>query len=91
MKPKVLLYKTLRAEHIARLEEHFEVQQLSAQEASNPALFDAALENAEGILGSSVPLPASRLARAKKLKVASTISVGTISLTSITYRIEAFP
>ncbi|GAB3479893.1 2-hydroxyacid dehydrogenase [Marinomonas epiphytica] len=77
MKPKILVYKTLNAEQLERLNEHFQVQQLSSQEASNPAFFNAALEDAEGILGSSVPMPASRLKLAKRLKVASTISVGT--------------
>ncbi len=77
MKPKVVLYKTIPTQELAQLESHFEVTLFDSVNDSNKEEFFAAIEEADGIIGSGVMMPNERLERAVNLKAAATISVGT--------------
>ncbi len=77
MKPNVLLYKKVPQASLALLQAHFDVRYFETIDDSNRAAFLSALTEAEGLIGASIPMPAELLDTAKKLKVASTMSVGT--------------
>ncbi|AEF55986.1 2-hydroxyacid dehydrogenase [Marinomonas posidonica] len=78
MRPKVLLYKPLPDDERQRLAMHFDIMEFDGFHRDNEIEFLAALREAEGIIGGSgIKLPTERLEQASKLKVASTISVGT--------------
>ncbi len=76
MKPNVILYKKIPDDQLVRLQEQFNLTFFDGINDNNRSDFLAALENAEGIIGASCPITPDYLAIAKKLKVASTISVG---------------
>ena len=77
MKPKVLLYKKVPQASLAALQAHFDVSYFETIDDSNRATFLSALAETEGLIGASVKMPPELLDTAKKLKVASTMSVGT--------------
>lgn len=76
MKKNIVLYKTIPADQLKRLQQHFNVTIFDSVNQSNHADFRRALVNAEGIIGASTPITADDLAITTKLKAASTISVG---------------
>ncbi len=77
MKPKVVLYKTIPTKEQAQLEKHFDVTLFNGVNDSNRESFLAAIEEADGIIGSGVMMTNDVLERARNLKAAATISVGT--------------
>lgn len=77
MKPKIVLYKPLPETQRRRLEEHFYVTAFEKVDDENRAEFMAALEKAEGVIGAGDYMGPEVLQHAKKLRAASTISVGT--------------
>lgn len=76
MKPSVVLYKSLPDDLRQRLDEHFTVTEISGLTAENLQKHAAAFQSAEGILGSGGKVDGELLAKAPKLRVASTVSVG---------------
>ncbi|PIO97107.1 2-hydroxyacid dehydrogenase [Pleomorphomonas carboxyditropha] len=76
MKKKVVVYKKLAPSLIAELESRFDVTAFDGVNDGNRAAFMAALAEAEGMVGASVKFDAAMLAKAGKLRIASTISVG---------------
>jgi len=77
MKPKVVLYKAIRDQELVQLQQHFEVIQFNSVDDSNRNEFFSAIQDAEGIIGSSVLMPNDVLDNAPNLKAAATMSVGT--------------
>ncbi len=77
MKPKVVLYKTIPDQELAQLNNHFEVTLFNGVNGNNKDAFFAAIESADGIIGSGVTIPNAVIDRASNLKAAATISVGT--------------
>ena len=73
MKKIVVAYKPLPPDVLDYLRAHVEVVQVDAAESGTLA---AALKNADGAIGASVPFTPDMLAGAGKLKALSTISVG---------------
>lgn len=76
MKPSVVLYKSLPDDLRQRLDQHFTVTEISGLTAENLEQHAAAFASAEGLLGSGGKVDAELLAKAPKLRAASTISVG---------------
>ena len=76
MKPSVVLYKSLPDDLRQRLDEHFTVTEINDLTAESVEKHAAAFASAEGILGSGGKVDAKFLAKAPKLRVASTVSVG---------------
>lgn len=77
MKPSVLLYQSVKEESLERFKQHCDVNYFpDGRTAENQKEFDEALAKAEGIVGSGIKVDADFLAKAPKLKVAGTISVG---------------
>jgi len=76
MKPSVVLYKSLPDDLRQRLDEHFSVTEIDGLTAENLEKHAAAFASAEGILGSGGKVDGTFLAKAPKLRVASTVSVG---------------
>ncbi|WP_426817240.1 glyoxylate/hydroxypyruvate reductase GhrB [Winslowiella sp. 2C04] len=76
MKPSVVLYKSLPDDLRQRLDEHFTVTEIDGLTAENLEKHAAAFASAEGILGSGGKVDGTFLAKAPKLRVASTVSVG---------------
>lgn len=76
MKPSVVLYKSLPDDLRQRLDEHFTVTEIDGLTAENLEKHAAAFASAEGILGSGGKVDSTFLAKAPKLRVASTVSVG---------------
>lgn len=70
---KVLVFRTLPADQLARLQARHEVTVADPRQPAQRAAFDAALAEAEGLIGASVRIDA---ALAPKLKAISSISVG---------------
>jgi gluconate 2-dehydrogenase len=77
MKKKVLLYKAIPEQEYERLKARFDIAFFDTVNDSNRSDFFAALKEAEGLIGSSLPMGPNVLDKALKLKAASTISVGT--------------
>lgn len=77
MAKKVIVYKRIPESELNKLQAHFNVTCFDTINDDNRAEFLTALQDAEGILGSSIDMGADVLDRAPKLKAASTISVGT--------------
>ncbi|HYP85052.1 D-glycerate dehydrogenase [Variovorax sp.] len=70
----ILVFRELPPDQLARLQaEHTVVQ---ADPKKDRAAFDAALAQAQGLIGSSFPIDAAVLDRAPKLEVVSSVSVG---------------
>ncbi|KOC88345.1 glyoxylate/hydroxypyruvate reductase GhrB [Winslowiella iniecta] len=76
MKPSVVLYKSLPDDLRQRLDEHFTVTEINGLTAENLEKHAEAFASAEGILGSGGKVDSEFLAKAPKLRVASTVSVG---------------
>jgi gluconate 2-dehydrogenase len=80
MQPKIVAYKALPDDVLDYLREHAQVVVLPpAPGASREALSDAlgdALVDADGAIGASIKVTPAMIARAKRLKAISTISVG---------------
>ncbi|MHA2937614.1 2-hydroxyacid dehydrogenase [Vibrio sp. RC27] len=77
MKSKIVLYKPLPECQRQRLEALFYVTAFDYVNDHNQAEFMAALEDAEGLIGAGDYMGPEILQHAKKLRAASTISVGT--------------
>ncbi|MEL0614609.1 D-glycerate dehydrogenase [Marinomonas arenicola] len=77
MKKKVLLYKAIPKQEYERLKARFDISFFDTVNDSNRSDFFTALKEAEGLIGSSLPMGPNVLDKALKLKAASTISVGT--------------
>lgn len=73
---RVLVFGTLPPEQLARLQACHEVTVANPREPAQQAAFDAALPHADGLIGASVRIDAAMLARAPRLKVISSVSVG---------------
>lgn len=71
---KVLVFRALPPEQMARLQAAHEVS--FADPKKDRAAFDAALPQAQGLIGSSFPIDAGVIAAAPKLEVVSSVSVG---------------
>ncbi len=76
MKRKVLVFRELPADQLARLTAVHEVTVANPRLPEQAAAFRAALPEAEGMIGSSYAINAALLASAPRLKVISSISVG---------------
>lgn len=70
---RVLVFRELPPDQLARLQAEHEVQVADPRQPAQRAAFDAALPEAEGLIGASVKIDA---ALAPRLKVISSISVG---------------
>ncbi|RBP80107.1 D-glycerate dehydrogenase [Marinomonas rhizomae] len=77
MKKKVILYRDIPAQERQRLESQCEVTFFNGINDTNKDAFEAALADAEGLIGTSTRMSSELLSLAPKLKAASTISVGT--------------
>ena len=75
-KKKVLVFRELPDDQLARLAAVHDVTVANPRIAAQKAAFDAALPEAQGLIGSSYPVDAELLARAPKLEVVSSVSVG---------------
>lgn len=76
MKQSIVLYKKIPSDLLQRLEDNFDVRFFDGINETNRAEVIAALKNADGMIGASVPVRAELLDHAPKLKAISTISVG---------------
>jgi phosphogluconate 2-dehydrogenase len=72
---QVLVFRELPAAQLARLQAQHDVT-VANPRAGQQAAFEAALPNAQGLIGSSLRIDAAVLARAPRLEVISSISVG---------------
>jgi gluconate 2-dehydrogenase len=70
------VFRELPPDQLARLQAAHDVTVANPRHAEQKAAFDAALANAEGLIGSSYPVDEALLAGAPRLKVISSISVG---------------
>jgi len=75
-KKKVLVFRELPDDQLARLIAVHDVTVANPRIAAQKAAFDAALPGAQGLIGSSYPIDSAVLARAPKLEVVSSVSVG---------------
>lgn len=73
---KVLVFRELPPDQLARLQALHDVTVANPRKPEERALFDAALGQAQGLIGSSYPVDAALLARAPRLEVVSSVSVG---------------
>lgn len=73
---RVLVFRELPADLQARVEARHDVIVANPRLESQRAAFEAALPEAEALIGSSVPITPALLARAEKLQLISSISVG---------------
>lgn len=73
---QVLVFRELPPDQLARLQAVHDVTVANPRRPEQQAAFDAALPNADGLIGSSYPIDEAVLARAPRLKVISSISVG---------------
>lgn len=76
MKPSIVCYKKLPDELKQKLEKRFTVTAFDAVNDDNFPEFLAALEHAEGLIGSGLTLDRALLQRAPRLRAVSTISAG---------------
>lgn len=73
---RVLVFRALPPDQLARLQAAHEVTVADPRQAGQAEAFEAALAQADGLIGSSHPITPDLLARAPRLKVISSISVG---------------
>ena len=73
---KVLVFRELPDDQLARLTAAHDVTVANPRKATQLAAFEAALHEAQGLIGSSFPIDAAVLAKAPKLEVVSSVSVG---------------
>ncbi|CNH39171.1 putative D-isomer specific 2-hydroxyacid dehydrogenase [Yersinia thracica] len=76
MKPSIVLYKNIPADLHQRLEQHFTVNSFEGLSSENQPELLAALQQAEGLIGSGGKIDQTFLPLAPRLRAASTISVG---------------
>ena len=76
MRKKVLVFRELPADQLARLQADHDVTVANPKLPEQRAAFDAALPTAQGLIGSSYPITADLLAMAPRLEVISSVSVG---------------
>lgn len=76
MRKSVLVFRGLPQEQLARIGAVHDVIVANPRKADQKAAFDAALPRAQGLIGSSYAITPQLLARAPRLEVISTISVG---------------
>ncbi len=72
----VLVFRALPPDQLARLQAVHAVTVADPRQAAQRPLFDAALADAHGLIGSSFPITAELLAQAPQLQAISSISVG---------------
>lgn len=72
----VLVFRALPPDQLARLQAAHAVTVADPRQAAQRPVFDAALADAHGLIGSSFPITAELLARAPRLQAISSISVG---------------
>jgi len=73
---RVLVFRALPSDQLARLQGAHEVTVADPRQPEQVQAFEAALAQADGLIGSSYPITPALLARAPRLKVISSISVG---------------
>jgi len=73
---RVLVFRALPSDQLARLQAAHEVTVADPRQPEQIQAFEAALAQADGLIGSSYPITPALLARAPRLKVISSISVG---------------
>lgn len=73
---QVLVFRELPPDQLARLEAAHDVTVANPRVAGQAAAFEAALPHADALIGSSFPIDATVIARAPRLRVVSSISVG---------------
>jgi len=73
---RVLVFRALPSAQLARLQAAHEVTVADPRQPEQVQAFEAALAQADGLIGSSYPITPALLARAPRLKVISSISVG---------------
>nr|WP_233168399.1 D-glycerate dehydrogenase [Xylophilus sp. ASV27] len=71
-----MVFRELPADQLALLQAAHVVTVANPRIATQKAAFDAALPQAQGLIGSSYPIDAALLARAPRLEVVSSVSVG---------------
>jgi len=76
MRKKVLVFRELPADQLARLQATHAVTVANPKLHEQLAAFEAALPTAQGLIGSSYPITPALLARAPQLEVISSVSVG---------------
>lgn len=76
MKPSIVLYKSIPTDLHQRLAQHFTVNSFDGLTPDNQPELLAALEQAEGLIGSGGKIDQNFLQLAPNLRAASTISVG---------------
>ena len=73
---KILVFRELPDDQLSRLTAAHDVTVANPRIAAQLPAFEAALPEAQGLIGSSYPIDAPLLARALKLEVVSSVSVG---------------
>lgn len=73
---QVLVFRTLPPDQLARITALHDVTVADPAQPEQRAAFEAALPGAQGMIGSIYPIDAALLARAPRLEVVSSISVG---------------
>ncbi|MES2535712.1 MAG: D-glycerate dehydrogenase [Pseudomonadota bacterium] len=73
---QVLVFRELPPDQLARLQQAHDVTVANPKIPEQAAAFHAALPTAHGMIGSSYPIDDAMLARAQRLEVISSISVG---------------
>jgi phosphogluconate 2-dehydrogenase len=76
MRKRVLVFRELPPQQLARLQAAHEVVVANPRQAEQAEAFVAALRSAQGLIGSSFRIDAALLARAPRLEAISSISVG---------------
>lgn len=76
MRKSVLVFRELPQDQLARISALHDVTVANPRKAQQKAAFDAALPRAQGLIGSSYAITPELLARAPRLEVISSISVG---------------
>ena len=76
IRKKVLVFRELPADQLARLQAEHDVTVANPKLPEQLAAFEAALPTAQGLIGSSYPITPELLAKAPRLEVISSVSVG---------------
>jgi phosphogluconate 2-dehydrogenase len=76
VRKQVLVFRELPPDQLARLQAVHDVIVANPRLPAQKAAFDAALPTAQGLIGSSYPIDEAVLARAPRLEVISSVSVG---------------
>ena len=76
MRKHILVFRELPADQLARLQAAHDVTVANPKLPDQLPAFEAALPSAQGLIGSSYPITPALLARAPRLEVISSVSVG---------------